>query len=80
MTHDLVGSFEDLVHAEIPKEPFDWVVLKVAIAAMHLQAVVDDVEAFICRELFGHGTVHCVVRVAIIDAFGAVSYHKTRCL
>jgi hypothetical protein len=43
--HDLIGALKDLVHAAVPQVPLDGVVLQVTVAAMQLQAVVDDVEA-----------------------------------
>ena len=61
--HNFVGAFEDLVDAQIPQESLNRVVLQVAIATMHLQAVIDDVEALVGGEFLGHGAVHGVVRV-----------------
>jgi hypothetical protein len=76
--HDLVGSFEDLVDSEITQEPLDGVILEVAVASVHLEAVVHDVEALVGRELLGHRAVHRVVGVLRCDQVGSMSYHKAR--
>src|SRR3569833_2513096 len=43
--HDLVGAFEDLVHAHVAQHALDGMVAQIAVAAVHLQAAIDDVEA-----------------------------------
>ena len=40
--HDLVGAFEDLVHAHVAQIALDREVLQVAVTAVQLQRVVDD--------------------------------------
>src|SRR5439155_17651628 len=43
--HDLVGAFQDLVHPQVPYQLLEAIVVEVAVAAVHLQRVVDDLEA-----------------------------------
>ena len=64
--------------AQISQEALDRVVLQIAVAAVHLKAVVDDVEALVCGELFSHSAVHGVVGVASRDEVGTVSNHESR--
>ena len=45
--HDFVRALQDLVHAAVPEVPLHGVVLQVAVAAVQLQAAVDDVEALV---------------------------------
>src|SRR6201999_3760438 len=52
--HDLVGAFEDLVHAQVAQIALDGEVLQVAVAAMQLQRVVDDLEADVGGEALAH--------------------------
>src|SRR5580704_3776966 len=40
--HDLVGTFENLMHPHITQDPFDRMVVQIAIAAVELQTAVDD--------------------------------------
>jgi len=76
MKHDLVCPFENLVDAEVSQDPLDGVVLKVAIAAVHLKGIIDNIEALIGGELLGHGAVHCVVGLSVCYAMCAMSHHK----
>ena len=80
MKHDLVRPFENLVDAEVSQDPLNGVVLKVAVAAVHLKGIIDNIEALIGRELLGHGAVHCVVGLLVCYAMCAVSHHKPTCL
>src|SRR5260370_33637356 len=52
--HDLVGTFEDLVHAQVAEIALDGEVLQVAVAAMQLQRLVDDLKPDIGRETLAH--------------------------
>ena len=45
---------------------------------MHLQAIVDDVEAFVGGVLLGHGAVHCVFRSFLSAQLCSVAHHKSR--
>ena len=58
MHHNLIGSFQDLVHSKISKESLDRVVLEVAISTVELQRIIDNVKALICRKLLGHSAIH----------------------
>lgn len=73
--HYLVRALQDLMHAQIPHEPLDRVVLKVAVATVQLEAVVRDVEALVRRELLCHGAVHRVVRHLLGNHARTVSHH-----
>ena len=78
MHHDLVGALEDLVYAQVTQESLNRVILQVAVATVHLQAVVNDVEALVSGKLFGHGAVHRVVGVLGLDQPGTVTDHQAR--
>ena len=67
------------MHAQVTQESLNGVVLQVAVASVHLQAVVDDVEALVSGKLFGHGTVHRVVGISGLDQPGTMSDHQARC-
>jgi hypothetical protein len=41
-SHDLIGAFQDLVNPQVAHQFFDAVICQIAIAAVQLQAVVDD--------------------------------------
>src|SRR5438067_6502508 len=56
--HDLVGAFEDLVHAQIAQIALDREVLEVAVAAVELQRLVRDMKPGIGREALGHRALH----------------------
>ena len=74
--HDLVSSLEDLMDTEVSEEALNGVVLQVAISAVHLEAVVHDVEALVSGELFGHSAVHSVVGLLGGDHASTVSDHE----
>ena len=76
MKHDLVGSFKNLMNAQVTQEPLDRVVLQITVAAMHLQGIVDDVEALVGRELLGHGTLHRIIRLEVVETICAVANHQ----
>lgn len=78
--HDLIGTLKNLVHAQVSKDSLYWVVLQVAIAAMHLQRIIDDVKTLVSCKLFGHGTVHRIVGILFSDAHGSMSHHKSTSL
>jgi len=61
--HYLVGALQNLVNTKVSQVALDRVVLQVTIAAVHLQAVVDDVETLVCRKLLRHRAIHRVVLV-----------------
>ena len=63
MHHYLVSSLKDLVDTQVSQEALDWVVLEIAIATVHLQAVIDNVEALVGREFLSHSAIHCIVWV-----------------
>src|SRR5580704_9046525 len=52
--HDLVGAFEDLVNAQVAQIALDGKVLQVAVAAMQLQRLVDDLEPDVGRKALAH--------------------------
>ena len=60
--HDLVGAFEDLVHAQIAQIALDREILEIAVAAMQLQRLVDDMKPGIGGEALGHRAFLCRVR------------------
>jgi len=80
MHHYLVSSLKDLVDTQVSQEALDWVVLEIAIATVHLQAVIDNVEALVGREFLGHSAIHCIVWVMCHNQLSTVSYHQSRCL
>ncbi len=43
--HDFICALKDLVHAAVSEVALDGVVLQVTVAAVQLQAAVDDIEA-----------------------------------
>lgn len=78
MQHDLVGALKDLMHSQVTEEALDRVVLQIAVATVHLQTVIDDVEALVSGELLGHSAVHRIVWVLRLDQFGTMTHHQTR--
>ena len=66
--HDLVGAFEDLVDAQIAQMALDREVPEVAVAAMQLQRLVDDVEPGVGGDALGHRTVQRRLGVALVEA------------
>src|ERR1051326_4972493 len=60
--HDLVGAFEDLMHAQVAQIALDRKVLEVAVAAMQLQRLVGDMKTGIGREALGHRAFLCRFR------------------
>jgi len=79
MKHYFVCAFQYLVDSQIPKHTLYWVVFEISISSVHLEGIIDNVETFICSELFGHCAVHSVIWVFFINAFGSVPYHKSTC-
>ena len=75
MHHDFIGAFQNLVHAQIPQEPLNRVVLQVAVPTVHLQAVVCNVPTLVGGELLRHGAVHRVVGCLLGDEAGALPNH-----
>ena len=53
--HDLVGAFENLMHAQIAHDLLEAVIGEIAVAAVHLQRLVGDIEAGVGDEALGHG-------------------------
>ena len=64
--------------AQVSQEALNWVILEIAVAAMHLQAVVDYVEALVSRKFLCHSTIHCVVRVFRHNQISSMSHHQPR--
>ena len=56
--HDLVGAFEDLVHAQVADQLLDAEVGEVAVAAEELQRAVGDLEGGVGDEALGHRAGH----------------------
>ena len=77
MHHNLVCAFEDLMDTKISQVALNRIVLKVAVPTVHLEAIIDDVEALVRRKLLSHRTVHRVVGVTSIDEIGSMSYHQS---
>ena len=44
-SHDLVGAFQDLVHAHVAQHALDRMIAQIAVTAMQLQAAIDHLEA-----------------------------------
>jgi len=44
---------------------------------VHLESIVDNIEAFISGELLGHGTVHSIVFLSGLEHAGSMSDHKS---
>jgi len=54
------------MHAQISQVPLYRIVLEVAVAAVHLERVVDDVVASVGGKAFGHGAIHGVFRCVLL--------------
>src|SRR5271169_2697972 len=74
--HDLVGAFEDLVHAQIAQIALDRKVLQIAVAAEQLQRLVADVEPGISRETLGHRAMHDRLWITAVEARGPAPDHQ----
>src|SRR5439155_26704561 len=68
--HHLVGAFQDLVDAHVAQDPLDRMIAQVAVAAVKLQAAVDDIEAGVGGVSFGHGGEPRAVRLALRQCDG----------
>ena len=66
------------MNTQVSQEPLDWVILQVAVPAMHLQTVIDDVPALVSSELLGHRAVHRVVRVLGHNQARTMPHHQAR--
>ena len=78
MQHDLVGALKDLMHSQVTEEALDWVILQIAVATVHLQTVIDDVETLVSGELLGHSAVHSIVWILRLNQLGTMTHHQTR--
>ena len=78
MHHNLIGSLQDLVDAKVSEEPLYWVVLQVSVATMHLEAVVNNIEALVSGEFLCHRAIHSVVRGLIVNQLGSMANHQSR--
>lgn len=74
--HHLVGALENAVHTRIAQEHVHLVVLQVAVSSVQLQAVVNDLEALVCRVQLGHGTVACHIGVALVQHCCSLTNHQ----
>ena len=68
------------MNPQVAQEPLNRVVLQIAVPSVHLQAVIDNVEALVSGKLLGHRTVHRVVGLTLSDHSGPVTHHQTRSL
>src|SRR5436190_21926062 len=78
--HDLVGAFEDLMHAQVPQDALNGMVAQVAIAAMELEAAIDHLEAGIGRKPLGHGRQPRGAALAPVERIRRPVEHQSRCL
>ena len=65
--HDLVGAFEDLVHAQVPDNLLDAVIREIAVAAVQLQALIGHLRARLGDEFLGHGAELGGIRRALVE-------------
>src|SRR5271166_4833179 len=76
--HDLVRSFEDLVHAKVAHQFLDPVVGEIAITAEQLQRVVGRVEAGVGGCLLGHGAEAGRFGRMLVERARRPPEHRTR--
>ena len=78
MHHDFICAFKNLVDSQVSKESLYRVVLQVTIATVHLETIINDVEAFVSSKLLCHSAVHCVIRCVICNQSCTMANHKSR--
>src|SRR5665213_645737 len=76
--HDLVGAFEYLVHAQIAQIALDRIFLDVAVAAVQLQRLVDDLETGVGGEALGHGALGSGFGIVALKRTGGAMHHEPR--
>jgi hypothetical protein len=64
------------VHSKIPQEPFNGILLQVAVPTMHLECIVDYVEALVSCLFFCHSAVHCGVWLFFSQETSGMSNHQ----
>ena len=74
-THDLVRSFQDLVHARVAQQALQRVFADVAVAAVQLQGLVHHGKACIGGKALGHGAVGGGVARPGIELAGGQAHH-----
>eukprot|EP00470_Lotharella_oceanica_P016683 CAMPEP_0170192284 /NCGR_PEP_ID=MMETSP0040_2-20121228/53756_1 /TAXON_ID=641309 /ORGANISM="Lotharella oceanica, Strain CCMP622" /LENGTH=116 /DNA_ID=CAMNT_0010440595 /DNA_START=366 /DNA_END=713 /DNA_ORIENTATION=- len=77
VAHNLVGPLQNLMHAHVAKVTLRVVLLDVAVAPMHLQGAVADLEAHVRRESLGHGTLRRAPRVFVVEHLCGVEHHQS---
>src|SRR5436190_14407773 len=60
-SHDLIGSFQDLMDPQIAHDLLDPVFRQIAVAAMQLERLISDIKADVGDEALGHGAELCRV-------------------
>src|SRR3984893_5630654 len=65
--HDLVGSLENSVHAQVADDLLQSVLSQIAVSAVQLQRLVGDVIARVGDRAFGHRAQFNLVRVVVIE-------------
>lgn len=73
VSHDLIGSLQDLMHSAVPQISLNLVVLQVTVAAVHLQRVVAHLEAQISHHLLGQSAVSSGSGVLLIQQRSSIS-------
>lgn len=76
--HDFVGAFENLMNSKISQESLNWVLLQISVPTVHLESIVDDVEALISGDFLGHSTVHGIIRLLLGKHTSSMPHHQSR--
>src|SRR4029077_1796885 len=66
--HDFVGAFEDLVDAQVAQVALDREIAEIAVAAMQLQRLVDDMKPGVSGEALGHRAMQGRGGIAVVEA------------
>ena len=76
--HDLVCSLEDLMHSQVPQNPFNWILVQVPVSTMQLQSIISNIEALVSGELLGHSSIHSCLGVLLREKSGSLPHHQSR--
>ena len=71
----LVCSFQNLIDPDVPKELFHRVILQVAVPAVHLQRIVDNLKAVVSGEELGHAAKLHSVLMSAVQGQSCVPHH-----
>jgi hypothetical protein len=78
VSHDLVGTLQNLVHPAVTHVSLYVVVFQVAVAAVQLQSFVADLKAVVGAYLLGEGTLRRGSRVPFVKQCRGVSKGEAR--